>query len=127
MADTTAEDELQRSSDEFLMALEALRAMEQEKRAMESDDPRRQGLAIDIEELSLGLLGRSQYQTQLVGEAAPDGTVAPRPAHSVLDDWRDAERRLREAHVAVRRVSLESTRFQDEYRRSIAHVEADGD
>ena len=127
MADTSAEDELQRSSEEFLGALHALQVMEREKRSLAPDDPRRQRLVIDIEELTLGLLGRSQYQTQLAAESAGGEPAMPRQVQLVLADWRDAERRLREAHVAVRRVSLESTRFQDEYRRSVAHVEADGD
>ena len=124
MTDTPIEIEMVRASDEFLGALTALRTMEEEKRTLAGDDARRVGLAIDIEELALGLLGRSQYQTRLAEEAQRGSPESPRRASAVLGDWRDAERRLREAHLAVRRIGLESVRLQEEYRRSIDQVEA---
>ena len=122
----TLEAELQRSSQEFLNALDALRLMEQEKRALEPGDPLRLGLAIDIEELALGVLGRSQYQTRLTAEQSDGTAVLPRHAHVALQDWRAAERRLRDASLVARRAALESVRFQEEYRRSVAQARADG-
>ena len=123
MSDVDPESELQRSSRDFLGALAALEVMEREKQEMAPDDPARVGLAIDIEELTLGLLGRSQYQTRLAAQSQQEAAPEPRPVHIVLRDWRDAERRLREAALAVRRIALESTGFEEEYRRSVARVE----
>jgi hypothetical protein len=127
MSEPTLESELQRLSEEFLGALDALRAMEQQKRALEVGDPLRHGLAIDIEELALGLLGRSQYQTLLTAEQMDGTPPEPRHAHVALDDWRAAERRLREANLAARRAALETVRFHEEYHRSVARVETNGD
>lgn len=126
MTDTPIESEMLQASDEFLQAVTALRAMEEEKRTLGPDDPTRLGLAVDIEELALGLLGRSQYQTRLAEEAQRGGGSEPRRAHLVLVDWRDAERRLRDAYIAVRRTGLEVARFQDEYRRSVERARAQG-
>ena len=126
MTDTTTEPEMLRASDEFLGSLVVLQGMEVQKRALAPDDPQRHGLAVDIEELSLSLLGRSQYQTRLAAGAAPENGVAPRQAHLVLADWQDAERRLRDAHLAVRRIGFESTAYQDEYRQSIVRVNRNG-
>jgi len=122
MTDRPIEREMLEASDEFLSALAALRAMEEEKRALTPEDTRRIGLAIDIEELSLGLLARSQYQTRLAEEALNGPLTDPRRANTVLVDWREAERRLRDAHLSVRRIGLESARLQDEYRRSVANA-----
>ncbi len=124
--ETTAEEALQRSSEEFLRALGAIAAMEEEKKALDPDDPRRQELAARIEERTLELFARSQHQTRLVAEAAPDEPAPPRPAQVVLADWRDAERRLHEARLAARRASIDSGAFMEEYQRSMALLGNDG-
>jgi hypothetical protein len=122
MAKTDTETELQRSSQEFLRALMALQVMELEKQALDNDDPKRVGLAIDIEELTLGLLGRSQYQTRLAADLQGAVLAEPRHTPKVLSDWREAERRLREASRSVRRIALEATDLREEYQRSITRA-----
>jgi hypothetical protein len=111
--------ELQRSSGEFLERVNAMRELEMEKRALPAADPRRPELASRIEGMALDLMGRSQYQTRLT-EAQAERIPAPvRPLHVVLTDWREAERRLKDAHEAVWRTAGESRRFGEEYQRNL--------
>jgi hypothetical protein len=96
MSQTHTKTELQRSSEQFLRALMALQVKELEKQALD-DDPRRIGLGIDIEELTLGLLGRSQYQPRLAADLQGAVLAEPRHTPKMLSDWRVAERRLRKS------------------------------
>jgi hypothetical protein len=127
MPDLVLEAELVRCSDEYLGALAKLQVMELEKRALSPGQPRRQGMAVEIEELTLLALGRSQYQTRLTSEETRGGSIPPRQAPEALDAWRAAERLLRDAQLAVRRTSVEAGRAQDEYHRSVVRAGVTGD
>ena len=96
---------LRETSDALLRDLDVLVTMEEEKRLLEPDDPRRVELAGRIEEIARRILAGTADQHHLtkVAEAqvssgaphAPDEPIedTPRAVHAVLSDWRDAERR----------------------------------
>jgi hypothetical protein len=104
------EPNLHEVSDAVLANLDRLRALELEKRGLPLESPRLVELAIEIEELAAIVLGATDTQTDLAKEAVreahsggldPKATIeemsAPaRELHIVLDEWRDAERRLAE-------------------------------
>jgi hypothetical protein len=104
------EPNLHEVSDAVLANLDRLRALELEKRGLPLESPRLVELAIEIEELAAIVLGATDTQTDLAKEAVreartggldPNATIeemsAPaRELHIVLDEWRDAERRLAE-------------------------------
>jgi hypothetical protein len=123
MADGTLEGEFMRSSDDFLTDLEQLRELEQQKRTMSPGDPARSELAARIEDVTLNLFGRSQYQTHLAVASEPTEGRERRATNLVLRDWREAERRLREAHLIVRGIAAETAGFRDEYLRRIDELE----
>jgi hypothetical protein len=107
------EPELHATSDAVLANLDRLRALEMEKRQLPIGSPRLVDLANEIEQLAATVLGATDLQTDLAKEAAaqvrkgdlaPDATIesmadAPRDVHTVLAEWRDAERRLGEVEV----------------------------
>jgi len=97
------EPELRDTSDALLANLDRLRALEQEKRQLPLDSPRLVELATQIESLAATVLGTTDRQTRLATAVvergnAPDVSIEEltpaRDVHSVLADWRDAERRL---------------------------------
>jgi hypothetical protein len=104
------EPNLHEVSDAMLANLDRLRALELEKRRLPVGSPRLVELATEIEELAAIVLGASDTQTDLAKEAVreahtggldPNTTIEemsapPRESHAVLDEWRDAERRLGE-------------------------------
>ena len=116
------EQELQRSSDEFLGELERIDGMERRKRDMSALDDQRVPLAHAIEDATIGLVGLSRYQTRLIEmehQAASDGGQPSRkPAH-ILDEWRAAERALRDARSAMERATDMADSLRDEHRRSL--------
>jgi len=113
------EAELQRSSGEFLEHVDEMRALEMEKRELPPEDGRRPELAVRIEAMAMDLFGRSQYQTRLTTAQAEPVAAPIRPLHTVLADWRDADRRLRAAHEVARSIAAEGKSFQDEYHRNL--------
>jgi hypothetical protein len=122
-ADTSAsERELQRSSEEFLGELGRIDGMERRKREMHPRDDQRVQLAHEIEDATIGLVGLSRYQTRLIemekqslGEAPQDGRV---PAE-ILEEWRAAERALRDARVAMEHATDVADNLRNEHRRSL--------
>jgi hypothetical protein len=121
-----ARDELLHSSAVFITELEQLLEMERRKRALDSSDPDRIPLAREIEELTVGLVSRSRYQTRLLQLEAQEWRFEERgfeeePARAplaVIQDWRAAERRLYEARLALERASDETDRLREEHHRS---------
>jgi hypothetical protein len=95
-------------SDAMLANLDRLRTLELEKRNLPVGSPRLVDLALEIDELAVAVLGTSDTQVDLAKEAVrearagvidPKATIeemaaAPRELHVVLEDWRNAERRL---------------------------------
>ena len=102
---TNPGDALRATSDALLNDLDALQALEQEKRAIQPGDPQLVRIAAKIEQLANRVLGTSMEQFQLtervhhlVQTGSPDAPDAPiedtkREMREILADWRDAERR----------------------------------
>ena len=121
LAAASAESKLQRSSAAFLADLDRLKGLELAKRAMASDDPARPVLARSIEDLVGILLGRSGYQRRLADEGIQQfHSGAHRHPSAVLDDWRDAERRLIEGRSLLQRATDDAERYREEYRAAFA-------
>lgn len=127
--------ELRAASDALLANLDRLRALEEEKRSLPLGSPRLVELAGEIEQLAATVLGASDIQENLArltrtmvleGEAPADGSIetmdAARDVHSVLADWREAERQLAEyspdsQEAGSLRAQIEI--FKMEYRRAL--------
>jgi hypothetical protein len=123
MADGTLEGEFARTSDDFMGDLDRLRELEREKRSMAPGDPARTEIAVRIEEATLDLFGRSQFQTHLAqASEQPDGQER-RSNQLVLRDWRDAEARLREAQAVLRGIAAETAGYREEYLRNVDDLE----
>jgi len=102
---TNSGDALRATSDALLSDLDALQALEHQKRAIRPGDPQLVRIAARIEQLANRVLGSSIEQSQLaerveqlVETGSPDAPDAPiqdtkREMRAVLADWRDAERR----------------------------------
>jgi hypothetical protein len=102
---TNSGDALRATSDALLSDLDALQALEQEKRAIQPGDPQLITIAARIEQLASRVLGTSIQQSrlserahQLVKAGSPEAPDAPiedtkREMRAILADWRDAERR----------------------------------
>ncbi len=102
---TNSGDALRATSDALLSDLDALQALEQEKRTIQPGDPQLVKIAARIEQLSSRVLGTSVEQYQLTERVqrlvetgspdAPDGPIedTKREMRVILADWRDAERR----------------------------------
>ncbi len=119
------------TSDLLLEDLEALRDLEEKKRAVPVGSPRFVELAEKVEELSRGILARTERQRDLGERAsqelatsrssAPSPTIndTPREISAILSEWRDAERRLAEAQPgteAAEAASRDVIRLRAEYR-----------
>jgi hypothetical protein len=108
---TNSGDALRATSDALLSDLDALQALEQEKRAIQPGDPQLVRIAAKIEQLASRVLGTSVEQFrlteqahQLVQTGSPDAPATPiedtrREIRVILADWRDAERRAELAHA----------------------------
>jgi hypothetical protein len=109
--------------------LEALSALEEEKRGVLPSDPRLTDLAARIQEIAARVLARSEHQhelTKLVAadpEAAGDQAIedVERSPAAILAEWRAAEARA----VAVDQESPEAEEFRiladglrEEYRKA---------
>jgi hypothetical protein len=128
---------LRATSDALIQDLERLAALEREKRSMAPTDPRLVGIAAEVEQLALRVLGRSVKQRELTQDArnevksgdpdAPMHSIAttPREIHVILAEWRDAERRATDApggspHRSAAEAQID--RLRAEYRQ--AHDDA---
>jgi len=100
------EAELRVASDRLLRTLEQIQALENEKRTLQPGSDRFQRLAHEIERLAADAFAQTHAQQQLGEQAAAveerTGTEQPpinestklRPLQQILNEWRDAERRL---------------------------------
>jgi hypothetical protein len=126
------------ASDALLLDLEALAGLEEEKRVLEPEDPRRVELSEKIQALAEQLLDASATQRSLTIAIHDDPATAahtapieetPRSTASILESWREAERQLAaaepgsvDAEVAADMVD----RFREEYRRAYQQREGRG-
>jgi hypothetical protein len=113
-----AERDLQASSALFMTGLERATELERRKVHLAPGDEARDGLAREIEAITLDLVSRGRYQTRLIQleEQALDGQPEVRHPSDVLEDWRAAERRLSEARIELERASDEADRLREEHR-----------
>jgi hypothetical protein len=124
---------LRQTSDELLRDLDALGALEDEKRSVAPGDPRLVDLASQIESIAARVLVSSTKQRALTediqDEAEAGGPTAPRTAiedtprsiPSILAEWREAERRTAAAEpgsAEAREVEILIDRLRAEYRRA---------
>jgi hypothetical protein len=135
---TDAGRRLRVASDALLLDLEALAGLEEEKRVLEPEDPRRVELAEKIQALAEQLLDASATQRSLTIAIHDDPATAahtaaieetPRSTAAILESWRKAERQLAaaepgsvDAEVAADMVD----RFREEYRRAYQQREGRG-
>ena len=128
---------LRATSDALIQDLERLALLERQKRQMTPEDPRMVELASEVETIALRVLGRSVRQRELTEDAreevragAPGAmkhpiAATPREIHSILAEWREAERRASEARpgsAEAKAAEGEIDRLRDEYRQ--AHEDA---
>jgi len=116
------EQELQRSSREFLGELQRLEAMERRKQTMSPRDAERVSLAHEIEDGTISLVGLGRYQTRLIEmshQAAGRAEPLPRKPADILEDWRATEGHLRDARAAMERATDMADALRDEHRRSL--------
>ena len=122
---------LRATSDALLADLEALEELERQKRGLQPDDPQLVNTARKVESIARRLLGQSVRQRELTAVAndlaqsghpdAPQGSIedSPREIHQILADWRDAERRARDADQGsadARAAAADVERLREEYR-----------
>jgi hypothetical protein len=100
------ETDLRITSDRLLRTLDQLASLENEKRTLKPGSDRFQLLAGEVERLAAQVFAQTHAQKQLgekaeaVGEAAGvelapiNEATSTRELHTILADWRDAERRM---------------------------------
>jgi hypothetical protein len=120
------DQELRVTSDSFLARVERLQALEVQKREVPPEEAA--DLAREVEALSREVLEWAERQTDLAEKAAAtpgDGTpiaiIPPRPIHTVLEEWRAAERRLATEHpgsAGYESARADIDRLRDEYARA---------
>lgn len=137
MADTS--QALREASDSLLRDLEALGELEEQKRTLPAGHPRTVDLAAQIEEIAERVLSTTTKQRVLTSElqdaveargaAAAKASIneTRRSISSILDDWRQAERRLMaadpgsaehdEAELLVEQLRAEYGRAHEDARR----------
>jgi hypothetical protein len=130
---------LREASDGLLRDLEALGELEEQKRTLPAGHPQTVDLSTKIEEIAERVLARTTKQRILTtelqeraetgGKGAPDRSIdeTPRSITAILNEWRQAERRLavaldgsaehEEATILVERLRREYARAHDEARR----------
>jgi hypothetical protein len=130
------ESALKPISDQLLRELDELAAIESEKRDLKPEDDRTLVLAVRARELAQRVLAASVVEEQ-VARTANDTTRAPSPPqtpssrtrqralHLILEEWREAERRLEmtsapEEHHAQ---SAKARALRDEYQRAFEAIE----
>ncbi len=132
MTDTA--NELRTVSDTLLSNLDLLGTLEEEKRRLDPADPRLAELAAEIERIAAMVLDVSARQRELTErvvelverepEAAPTvpiEEIPPRDIPAILEDWRDAERRVASAQpgsLEARTARADIDRLRGEYQRA---------
>ena len=130
---------LRATSDALIADLDELARLEREKRILALDDPRLEAMSERIEALA-GRVLTSTAREQDLSEAArieasadapsaPERTIEetpPREIHTILDEWRAAERRAAQAAPRssdAARAALEVQRLRIEYHRARQRAE----
>ena len=128
---------LRATSDTLIHDLERLALLERAKREMSPEDARLVDIAAEVEQLALRVLGQSVRQRELTEDArelveaqapgAPTRPIAdtPREIHTILAEWREAERKAMDASAgsaAARDAKADIDRLRAEYRQ--AHEDA---
>lgn len=120
----TLPNDLRAASDALLRDLEALAALEDEKRTLPLDDPRLVELAERIEAIAVRVLAGSERQTSLAKAAvvtqpdAPSIEAVVRPLPAILAEWREVERRaaaVEEGSAEAAELQVITTRLRAEY------------
>lgn len=100
------EANLRNASDRMLRTLDQLAALENEKRTLKPDSERFQRLAREVERLAADVFAQTHAQRDIgerakvvmdrIGAEVPpiEGATATRDLQLILNEWRDAERRL---------------------------------
>ena len=119
---------LRAASDALLRDLEALVALEEQKRQLPLDDPALVELAAQIHSIASRVLARTGYQRELAGkvlESSPTTQpidATPRSAASILAEWRDLERRaaaVTPGSAEHAEIEILTARLREEYRAAI--------
>ena len=121
------ESELEHTSDVLLGQLAELEELERTKRDLPDGSQAQLRLSRQVESLAKKVLRTAGDQTELVetisemADAATDQQAAPRESHTILADWRAAERALEQetpgtAGWEAARADVE--RLRAEYRRA---------
>ena len=116
------ERELRRSSEVFLGELGRIDGLERRKQTMSAHNDQRVPLAHEIEDATIGLVGLSRYQTRLIEmerQSTVNGAPASRTPAEILEDWRAAERDLRDARATMERATDIADTLRDEHLRSL--------
>jgi hypothetical protein len=124
----SASDDLRTTSDRVLRDLEALSALEDEKRTLPLDDPRLVEIAEQVETIAARVLAGSERQTLLARAAAQepaDGSSIEdirRPLATILAEWREVERRgvdIPEGSAEAAEIEVLASRLREEYRAAL--------
>jgi hypothetical protein len=120
------DQELRVTSDSFLARVERLQALEEQKRELPPEQA--SDLAHEVEALTREVLEWAERQSALADKAAetpgdgvPIAIQPPRALHTVLEEWRAAERRLatEEPNTAgFESARADIDRLRDEYARA---------
>lgn len=132
---------LRATSDALIADLDELIRLEREKRILRFDDPRLEEMSERIEDLAARVLTSTALEQELSEDAraeaaagapnAPPQTIdqtPPRELHTILEEWRAAERRAAQAaprSSEAARAALEVQRLRTEYRRARQRAQQD--
>jgi hypothetical protein len=132
---------LRATSDALIADLDELTRLEREKRILRLDDPRLEEMSERIEDLAARVLTSTTLEQELSEDArveaaagapsAPAQTIdqtPPRELHTILEEWRAAERRAAQAtprSSEAARAALEVQRLRTEYRRARQRAQQD--
>lgn len=118
-------NDLRATSDALLRDLEALGALEEEKRTLPLDDPRLVEIAVQVEAIAGRVLARTKRQTILSRAAADEPAGGSsiddvrRPMSTILAEWREVERRSAgapEGSAEAAEIEVLSSRLRQECR-----------
>lgn len=117
-------NDLRAASDGLIRDLEALAALEDEKRTLPLDDPRLVEIAEQVEVIAARVLAGSERQTMLAKAAASqpsdNATIEDvrRPLATILAEWREVERRAAtapEGSAEAAEIQILASRLRREY------------
>lgn len=123
------------TSDALLRDLDALAALEEQKRDLPLDDPRLAELAAQIQAIAERVLARTDEQRSLSETVARNGgggsTIASteRTPASILAEWRELERRAADAvpgSAEQMEIELLADALRDEYREAFRSATGKG-